>query len=453
LSAPPTLRQHHWAAAGLLLVALSATRIVSANPLSTFGFGSRETAMASANTADSQSFSAVFYNPAGLAHAKGLDLSIGYMRVTQRLSISGRDNGVDPVKGVVGGLVAPGKLFGIPFAFGLATHIPDDRISRVRTRRQDIPRWELYDNRGQTLFLAAALAVRPFPWLSVGGGVAFLSSTRGSLAISGEAKIKHVYDSQLRHEVDADLTTVRIPLLGVRFTPRDDLDIGLTYRGEAKLDLALDAQLDGSVDPEIGGLRVPAQYVLATKSFDAFTPRQLALGASYRPSPRLRVNLDLVYTQWSAYQSASSRTTSKLTADVGNLPIALPPDPKPTVLVDPGLRDRVVPRLGAEWLVVARSSLQVPLRVGYFYERSPVPPQTGLTNFVDADRHVVSAGAGVVLHAPIEELPGDVRLDAHGSYALLPEATTKKDSPADFVGDYTRGGYQWSIGTTLSLGF
>ena len=142
----------------VLLALVLASGRAQANPLSTHGFGSRETALGSAATADASSFSAVFYNPAGLAHARGLDLSIGYFRVDQRLKISGKDNKVDPVKGVVAGLVAPGKLFGVPFAFGLSTHIPDERISRVRTRRQDIPRWELYDNRGQTLFLAAALA-------------------------------------------------------------------------------------------------------------------------------------------------------------------------------------------------------------------------------------------------------------------------------------------------------
>ena len=70
-----------------------------------------------------------------------------------------------------------------------------------------------------------------------------------------------------------------------------------------------------------------------------------------------------------------------------------------------------------------------------------------------ANRHVLSAGLGVKLRAPIAELPGDVRLDAHGSYAHLPEETTRKVSPADFVGDYARGGHQWNVGSTLSVGF
>ena len=43
----------------------------------------------------------------------------------------------------------------------------------------------------------------------------------------------------------------------------------------------------------------------------------------------------------------------------------------------------------------ARPAIQVPLRAGYAYEATPIPPQTGVTNFVDADRHTVSAGAAL----------------------------------------------------------
>ena len=68
--------------------------------------------------------------------ARGLDLSIGYFRADHFLAINDKANHVDPVKGLVGGLVVPGKLLGIPFAFGLGLHLPDDRISRVRARNK-----------------------------------------------------------------------------------------------------------------------------------------------------------------------------------------------------------------------------------------------------------------------------------------------------------------------------
>jgi len=46
----------------------------------------------------------------------------------------------------------------------------DQRISRVRALRQAQPRWELSDNRNQLLFLAANLAIEPFPSPQIRGG-------------------------------------------------------------------------------------------------------------------------------------------------------------------------------------------------------------------------------------------------------------------------------------------
>ncbi|RYE88311.1 MAG: hypothetical protein EOO75_13420, partial [Myxococcales bacterium] len=417
------------------LVALLAGGEALASPLPTYGFGSRETSLASAATAVSEGPAAVFYNPAGLAHATGLTLQAGYLHVRQRLQIGGRDTGVDPVKGLNLGLVAPGRIAGIPFAFGLAVHLPDERLSRVRTLRQEIPRWELYDNRAQILFLAVAASVRPLPWLSLGGGVAFLSSTRGNFGITGEANLREPTDSPLRHEVDADLTAVRIPLLGVRVEPHRRLSVGLTYRGESKLDLRIDADIRGQVDTGIGGLKIPVTYTLSSRSFDAFQPRQVALGTRFSATDALRLSLDFVWTNWSSYQSATSRTVTDLQIDT-TLNLAIPPNPKPTVVRDPQFRDRLVPRLGAEWSPWVRPAAAVAVRAGYAYELSPVPPQNALTNFVDGDRHTLATGAGVKLRPDASWFTGEVALDAHAALAILPERETRKRSAADFVGDY-----------------
>src|SRR6185436_16921668 len=135
-----------------------------ANPPDTYGFGSRETAMGGAVAAETRGFAANYYNPAALARSRGLEIGIGYFRADHHLEMNGQDNHVDPVKGINGGLVVPGDILGLHFAFGIAVHLPDDRISRVRAFRQEQPRWELYDNRNQRLFLAANVAVEPFPW-------------------------------------------------------------------------------------------------------------------------------------------------------------------------------------------------------------------------------------------------------------------------------------------------
>jgi long-chain fatty acid transport protein len=105
-----------------LACALAATLAASrapASPVDSFGLGSRSTAMGGAVSASVRDFSASYYNPSGLALARGTDISVGYVYVAQDLELNGHDSQVDPVHAIVGGVVARRDL-AIPFAFGLA---------------------------------------------------------------------------------------------------------------------------------------------------------------------------------------------------------------------------------------------------------------------------------------------------------------------------------------------
>jgi long-chain fatty acid transport protein len=421
--------------------------------------------MAGAVAADAQDFSASYYNPAGLVGASGPEASIGYTYNWNHLAIDGRDTQVADVHGLVGGLIMPGKILGIPFAFGVAVHMPDDGLSRVKALRQEVPRWELYDVRATLLYLAVNLAVRPIPQLEVGGGVTFLAATRGRFAISGQADVLHPYDSKLRHEVDADLTTVRYPQVGLRWLVDGFGAVGLVYRGETKLKLALDAELQGMVN--FAGLEVPLLYELESRTISGFLPQQVVLGFSFQRVRNLHVNVDLTWVNWGGYESPTAKTKAHLEAKVpAGLPVDLPDDPKPTKVLPPAFHDRLVPRIGVEYLIDVAGSpkrlpgrdvevraVQLPVRAGFAYERSPVPPQTGLTNFVDADRATLTVGTGLWLNAPFTALPGSLRLDVHAALSLLPERVVEKTSPADFVGDYRAGGRMLGAGATLGVVF
>ena len=423
----------------------------AASPADTFGLGARSAAMGSAVSADVRDFSANYYNPSGLALARGLDLTAGYSYAAHALEMNGKDSRVDPVRGIVGGIVAPGSIGFLPFAFGIATFLPDDRLSRARASRQEDPRWVLYDNRTQLIFISANIAIRPFEWLSVGGGMTYLAATRGSFGISGTAVLASEYDSQLRHEVDADLTTQRYPEFGVTVRPHDRLDLAAVYRHEAAIELDIDAELASTVDASLA--KVPARYALESHTVNAFIPRQVVIGESYRPVDELSINLDLKWVQWSAFKSPVSRSSTTLEVDVPPGLIELPPNPKPTRVEDPGFSDRIVPELGIEYRLAVTPDLTVPLRAGYIYEHSPVPPQTGLTNYVDTDRHVLSVGSGVVLREVGAVLPGNVRFDTYAQLSILPTRITLKDSPADYVGDYRARGTILNVGASVSVGF
>lgn len=426
-----------------------------------YGFGARGAAMGGAVAADSTDFAANYYNPAGLVGSPGLRLDLGYSGTDNRLTMNGRDNDVVDPHGLSGGLVAPGTLFGVPFAFGVGTYIPDDGLSRVKALRQETPRWELYNDRTTIVLISANLAIRPFSFVEIGGGISFLAATRGVFGIRGEAVLPRPYESKLEHEVDADLTSLRYPQVGARFKVLDWGYVGAVYRGETKLQLQIGAKLDGTIN---AGLSVPLTYVLESKTFDAFLPQQVVLGFSFRKIRNLRANFDLTWVNWSSYVSPTAQTSASLTVDLPpGLGLELPGSTKPTKVIPPRFEDRFVPRIGIEYTFglgrptkvhgEERPSVQLPLRVGYVYEATPVPPQTGITNFVDSDRHTFSLGAGVVLNRPFSVLRGALRVDGYVQGSVLPERLTHKASAADFTGDYRASGTMIGGGGAVGVDF
>src|SRR5262249_46550430 len=79
-------------AAAAFVCMMHATTDAHANPPDTYGFGSRETAMGNAASADTHGFAASYYNPAALTRSHGLELSVGYFRADHHLEMNGQDN-------------------------------------------------------------------------------------------------------------------------------------------------------------------------------------------------------------------------------------------------------------------------------------------------------------------------------------------------------------------------
>jgi long-subunit fatty acid transport protein len=448
------------AAAAVLTCASTASAAVPDQ----FGFGSRSTAMGGAVTADAKDFSAGYYNPAGVVEAPDVEVSFGYMYNMQALRVGELDNEVEDVHGVVLGLVAPGELFGVPFAFSVGTHLPDDGLSHVQARRQGVPRWELYDARAQLLYIEACLAVRPLPWLEIGGGIGYLTATSVHFGIRGRADLLSPFDSQLEHEVDGDLTAVRYPQAGLRLVLEDWGAFGVTYRGESNLDLEVDALLEGVVD--FAGIEVPLLYQLEASTISSFTPHQIAAGISFQRVEDLSLNFDLTWMHWSNYASPVARLFARLEAEPPpGTPVELPDEPLPTIPIPPEFSDTFVPRAGVEYRGVRFGSereldgkkvalVEIPLRAGYWYEKSPVPDQGGETNLIDTDRHTWTLGAAVGLNKPFDDvLDGSLRLHMHGLFSWLPERSVQKSSAADFIGDYRVGGIIAGGGANLEASF
>ena len=117
------------------------------------------------------------------------------------------------------------------------------------------------------------------------------------------------------------------------------------------------------------------------------------------------------------------------------------------------MHDRVIPHFGGEWRVINTRHFEAFLRGGYEYSKTPIDPQTGLTNYVDRDRHTFSLGLGGTAHELVRELPASVSIDLHAALSELIADTTHKASAGDFVGDYTARGYIVNLGAMLTVAF
>jgi long-subunit fatty acid transport protein len=335
--------------------------------------------------------------------------------------------------------------------------LPDDRLTRVRALPQDQPRWELYDNRNQRLWFGVNAAISPFPWLQIGGGVTFMAATVATLDISGHIAILEPDDSTLRHQVDADLTLIAYPDFGARVEVTKDLSFALVYRGQFSMNLAVDANVNASIGAGTTGNLTTLALALRTDTVDSFLPQQVVAGESWRVTPDLKANLDVTWVNWSAYVPPVTQISTELSVPPpqGGFPAGIRPPtaPAPITVLPIVMHDTLVPHVGVEWRAMARPSWEGFVRGGYEYDKTPIAPQTGPTNYVDRDRHVISTGVGVRVIHPGAVLPGDVRFDVHGQLSVLPTATTVKSDPSDLVGDYTAGGHIWNVGASATVGF
>ena len=216
--------------------------------------------------------------------------------------------------------------------------------------------------------------------------------------------------------------------------------------------------MDGNISGE-------AMTAIAGKmeSMIFYSPRQVTLGWAWKASQRVYLSCDLGWLQWSKFDDATMDMTVKIGPNESEVPFQR--------VFDPGFNDTVLPRVGIEYLAKQWSlfpladRVELKLRGGYYFVKSPVPEQTGITNYLDSDSHVFSAGLGFALR----DLFGTTRalkLDCHFQLQHLMDREHKKDSErVDLDGDgipetvvigypgYVTGGDIFAAGFTLGMSF
>jgi len=171
-------------------------------------------------------------------------------------------------------------------------------------------------------------------------------------------------------------------------------NVGLTYRPAPRHAFALTYRTPVKVDYEgdttFSEFPAGAQAMGASPSsdFDASIefPAVAALGYMFKLSDTVRIEADVEWIEFSRYDEVA------LDAGNNNALLHRPGDPNPTgpVVLRQDWKDTWTYGLGADWDVTR----EVTLRAGYIYLQSPVPDETLAPTLADADRSVVSIGAG-----------------------------------------------------------
>lgn len=225
------------------------------------------------------------------------------------------------------------------------------------------------------------------------------------------------------------------PIIGILFTLPTSVSLGLTYRGQ------LDAVTEGPYNATISWGDIPLLLVEdVVYQYSFFTPQQLSLGISKTFLSSTLISIDLAWLDWSRFKDTQGR--------------------KP----EPAFNDTYIPRIGCE----IRLKRGMKIMTGYYYERSPVPPQRGESNFVDTNKHVFSMGLGIDFDRLHRSFKTPIEIDIHLQHHMLSKRHTAKD-PALLMDEdpsieglqssnpglrgYTAGGYLLNIGLSISYKF
>ncbi len=437
----------------LLALAITAAcaRPGLANPLTMFGAGARAASMGGAHTAGARDSSANFYNPALLASLPTLEVDLSYRAARPDLRLNDKDLGVDVARGTQLSVAVPGEVAGVRLGAGVSVYLPDQHLMRIRSLSQTQPRFALYDNRPQRLFLAVNFGFAISNKLSIGGGLGYLTATSGVVTLTGRVGFPDANDSELVLDMDVDITTRAYPIAGVGYQATPWLRLGAAYRGEVQPVTDLSINIEGDIG---AAMREPivadASVNLRSISLSHFQPAEISLGAEAWLRKTLVVVADLSLHRWSRFSNPAAKLESAL--ELGQFNEFLTP-PEAASLAPANFHDILIPRVGVEWKTLERRQVTLHSRAGYAYEPSPAPEQVGVTNFVDNDKHTASMGLGLSLHDWTEILLEPLSLDLSLAATRLARRDHQKISPVDPVGDYHSEGWVWQVGVTNRMRF
>jgi long-chain fatty acid transport protein len=427
----------------LLALQIALPQPAAASFFDTFGVSAKGMALGNAMVSMTEGWESVYYNPAGLALGRDIEVSFGLLCGLPNLKVAYKEGPeekqkksslsgapLDTLAGPVFGLVIPvqkctPKKLPMPWALGVGLFVPRQALVTSRVVGDGYPFDVIFNERNNTLSLYTGLATRITPAFYLGVGLAAqLVTPVEMLFTSGGAQ--NAVDLEARFGSPSFL-------FGFLIRPTERIRIGIVYRDETKVRSQWDTRVKTQYILRYGSR--PGSYIalyddqtLSTDYVTGYTPEAVTFGLSYKLVERVRLSGEATWYHWGGYGGPSGT----------GLPFEF--------------NDVWVLRLG----LLYRLRRDLDLRFGFFYEPTPVSNQGQGFYPIGNDRYVPSAGIGYTFKDPWGVLAKPVALDAYFQFHALKAEEFKRaipPNPFTLSQDVTSKGYVINLGCNVTLHF
>ena len=401
------------------------------SPATILGMHSRSIGLGGAVSASVSDYSAVYYNPAGLANRTDLQLGIGPAMVFPNFKYSNfagtRKGPVDPFMTQSFGAVIPiGGPLKKRVAVGVGALTPFPNLTTIRIRTPEQPSFVFTEDLLQTPVILFGLAFRPSKYFTLGAG--------GQLIIQAKGEVRTAFNLSNATITGRDtaltVNPVIAPIFGIQIVPVRFVRLGFFFRSEVKPDIELPFSADAGI------ISIQAQFV----SNVLYAPQQIGGGIAFEFLDQFVLSADGVFVKTS--KTPAPGIQLRVTPDALIAPIA-------TIDPNPGFSDTFQVHFGLEY----KFNEDVRFRAGYMRRTTPVPQQVYDTSFLDESITAYSFGVGVTLKDPTEILEKPFTVDFHTQFQQMDEGIVRRASPLHPIGDLTFSGWLLNIGLQGTVRF
>jgi long-chain fatty acid transport protein len=353
-----------------------------ADVLFTYGYSARGIGMAGAMSATADDFAAAYYNPAGAVFQRRPSFGVGYLVTGSMMSGIGIDAPkLKHTQGMLFGMTLPLPLGGFlreRLAFGFASFFPNGLLLGIHVPYPTDPQYVILQNSGQSLTTIPTLAIKVLKGLAIGGGAQIFDNTAGEFTAVVEP------NGAVNATVGEELTANYVAIAGIMFRPGEywdavrGLSIGLVFRDRFYTYYRI------PVNSYISSVPLAVYF----SAFSAYTPRQWVAAVAYSTGRWLWEG-DVSFNQWSYFPDPNLKVDVHLKIPV--LPVTF----RNSTRYPPHFHDTFTVRAGTEVTAYQGEDLNFLVRAGYSFDPSPVPPQTGDTNYLDTARHIGGLSLGL----------------------------------------------------------